>query len=100
MPGTGFKLQKPRAERCHGVPGLEWRPAFLKGHESHDYCKKTKFLPVHSWDQHYDFSVTLAILILLAFSQYNTSYSPTIDETSRLAIAGLMTSPRAVSCVG
>jgi len=46
--GTGFKSHGQN-DVISGVPRLEWRPAFLqflKGHESHDYCEKTKFLPV------------------------------------------------------
>jgi len=74
---------------------------FLKGHESHDYCDSSSFYH-YSWDQHYDFSAILVILILVVFSQCNTSYSltSTIDETSRPATAGLVTSTRVLSYVG
>jgi len=60
---------------------------------------KTKFLPlppVYSWDQHYDFSVTLAILILLVFSMQHFLLL-TIDKTRT---ARLVTSTRVVSYVG
>ena len=97
MPGTGFKShgQKSGVMVCldssGGYVGLAFIQ-FLKGHEPHDYCHlKTKFLP----DQHYDFSITLVTRL---FTMQHFDYSLTIDETSRLATAGLVTSTRVVSC--
>ena len=45
----------------------------------------------YSWDQHYDFSVTL-VTRLFTMQQF----FPTIDETSHLATAGLVKSTRLV----
>jgi len=57
---------------------------------------KKKFLPVSITTLGTNITISQSLVFLLC----NTFYSPTIDETSRLATAGLVTLTRVVSCVG
>ena len=89
-----------RMSWCAWIRAVAMPARFHQGHESHDYCElKTKFLPVYITTLGTNITISRSLL-LLVFSRCNTSYSLTIDETSRLAIAGLVTSTRVVSYVG